>query len=305
MEHTYPNEMTREGIRGLESGSANQRHNSILPFTRYLAGHADYTPVNFGTSKLTATGTTFAHQLALGGLFTSAVTNFAFSPDQITSLGASDPLAIEYLKDLPAVWDETLVLDDTVIGQRAVMARRNGDVWFLVGINGTTSPLVLNNIDLSFLEAGSYEAILLTDDTQFSINSQLLQQVNASFDLDVSMISGGGFVAVFARAFQIDVPGDLNGDHLVDVADWTLFKAGQGTDFTGLSAAEAYLKGDLNGDFEHDLDDFVLFRTAYEGLHGAGSFARLTIVPEPISVTLLAVCGTLGATGLRRRRVPR
>ena len=89
MERTYPNEMTREGIRGLESSGANQRHNSILPFTRMFAGHADYTPVTFGTSKLTATGTTYAHQLALGGLFTSAVTNFAFSPDQIASLERS------------------------------------------------------------------------------------------------------------------------------------------------------------------------------------------------------------------------
>jgi hypothetical protein len=190
-----------------------------------------------------------------------------------------------------------------VIGQRAVLARRSGDTWFLVGINGTTSPLALNNIDLSFLGAGNYEAILLTDDTQFSINSQLLPQVNASFDLDVSMISGGGFVAMFATAFDIDVFGDLNGDHLVDAADWTLFKAGQGTNFTGLSAAEAYLQGDLNGDFQHDLEDFVLFRTAYEAQHGAGSFTSLATVPEPAAVALLAIGGILGATGLRRHRI--
>ena len=77
------------------------------------------------------------------------------------------------------MWDETLVLDNTVIGQRAVMARRAGDEWFLVGINGTTSPLVLNDVDLSFLGAGGYEAILVTDDTQFSVASQWVQLLDA------------------------------------------------------------------------------------------------------------------------------
>jgi alpha-glucosidase len=299
MERTYPNEMTREGIRGLESNGANQRHNTILPFTRFLAGHADYTPVNFNTSKLTATGTTYAHQLALGGLFTSAVTNFAFSPEQITSLESASPLAVDYLRALPAVWDETLVLDDTVIGQQAVMARRTGDTWFLVGINGTTSPLALNNIDLSFLGAGGYEAIILTDDTQFSVNSQSIYALNASYVFDVSMLAGGGFAAIFTPAPHNGILGDLNFDDSVNATDWMLFKSGQGTDFTGLSREEAYVKGDLNGDRVHDLDDFWLFRKAFEDHNGGGSFARLLNVPEPESMVLLAFGYALAAVGIR------
>ena len=42
-----------------------------------------------------------------------------------------------------------------------------------------------------------------------------------------------------------------------------MFKAGQGTNFTGMSKAEAYLKGDLTGNLTHDLGDFFAFRTAY------------------------------------------
>ena len=64
---TWPNEMTREGIRGLESRQIEfrSRHNATLPFTRYLAGHADYTPVVFGSRR---GDTTAAHQIATAAI---------------------------------------------------------------------------------------------------------------------------------------------------------------------------------------------------------------------------------------------
>jgi hypothetical protein len=43
LEYTWPHEMSREGIRGMEFGPApsfDQRH----PFGRLLAGHGDYSP---------------------------------------------------------------------------------------------------------------------------------------------------------------------------------------------------------------------------------------------------------------------
>ena len=60
---TWPNEMTREGIRGLEyrRTAAWAEHNTTLPFTRLLAGPADYTPVVFGERRK---DTTWAHQIA-------------------------------------------------------------------------------------------------------------------------------------------------------------------------------------------------------------------------------------------------
>ncbi|MBD0287466.1 MAG: glycoside hydrolase family 97 catalytic domain-containing protein, partial [Flavisolibacter sp.] len=45
---TWPNEMTREAVRGLENRPPWAQTNTILPFTRYLAGPGDYTPVHFG-----------------------------------------------------------------------------------------------------------------------------------------------------------------------------------------------------------------------------------------------------------------
>src|SRR5439155_299212 len=66
----WPNEMTREAIRGLEYRSMNLRsvHNTTLPFTRFLAGHADYTPVHFGERRRE---TSWAHQIATAIVFTS------------------------------------------------------------------------------------------------------------------------------------------------------------------------------------------------------------------------------------------
>ena len=48
-ERTWPNEMVREAIRGMEASRLKERarHETILPFTRYLAGPADYTTMIF------------------------------------------------------------------------------------------------------------------------------------------------------------------------------------------------------------------------------------------------------------------
>jgi hypothetical protein len=97
--------------------------------------------------------------------------------------------------------------------------------------------------------------------------------------------------------------GDLNGDGLVSGSDWTLFKAGQGSNFAGLSSLESYSKGDLDGDFDHDLSDFTLFRTAYEQFNGTGSFDSLLGVPEPSSFALVVLVAWLGTVPCRFNRV--
>ena len=51
---TWPNEMTREGFGAWSAQiESRSRHNATLPFTRYLAGHGDYTPVVFGDDGAT------------------------------------------------------------------------------------------------------------------------------------------------------------------------------------------------------------------------------------------------------------
>jgi hypothetical protein len=295
MERTYPNELTREGVRGLEYDAATPDHNAALPFTRFLGGHADYTPVNFNPAKLTATGTSYAHQLALGGLYTSPLTHFAFSPEQIESLEAATPAAIDYLRALPAVWDETLVLDDSAIGQCAVLARRTAETWFLVGINGTNAPLALEDVDLEFLGAGDYNAVVLKDATQFSVTSELLTTVDAESDFDISMLLGGGFVAVFTP-----VTADFNDDGFVDGRDFLEWQRGVGL-ATGATREQGNANPGVDGDV--DADDLATWLAQF------GVVADATVaapVPEPTPLALAAIAmismRRVGLLGLRSAR---
>ena len=95
--------------------------------------------------------------------------------------------------------------------------------------------------------------------------------------------------------------GDLNGDDLINAADWTQFKSGQGVVDPTMQGVAAYQLGDLNGDGYNLLQDYWLFRTAYDAENGAGAFEAMTnAVPEPSTVALFA-CAFAGCLLVRRR----
>lgn len=187
---TFPNEMTREGIRGLEYNKWSDlpaTHYATLPFTRYLAGHGDFTPCTFNAEKLK--GTTAALQLASAVVYTSVLMHWA---DHWKFYIESN--ALDVIKAMPATWDQTVVLGGSEIGQAAAFARRSGSSWFVGVINGgkaRTYPL-----DLSFLGDGSYEAVLVRDiegePAEMSVERTKLAR---SRKIDVQMQDGGGFVA--------------------------------------------------------------------------------------------------------------
>jgi alpha-glucosidase len=305
LERTYPNEMTREGIKGLELAGSNPLHNAVLPFTRYLAGHADYTPTSFWPDKLNVTVTTAAHQLALGTITTSEVQNFAFTPDELAGLGADEPLALDYLRALPTTWDETRVLKETVLSQRTVMARRSGDRWFLAGVNAGSSPLSPLSIDLSFLGPDAHQAFALTDDTRYTLKGESSAGVNGNYYFNAFMLGGGGFVAVFDNTLLNGIPGDVNQDGVVNQGDVAALVGGWKT--TGHVGARAqFTHGDLNFDGTTDLRDVFLFRTALEST-GAASLAHSLDVPapEPSAVALALMAGVAHmSSGSRRRFSP-
>ncbi len=159
---SYPNEMTREGIRGMELNIMNEPipayHNAALPFTRLLCGHGDYTPGFFSKPG----PTTWAHQLALLYLFDSPFQCMAENPafiDEHDRQKIMEPL----LQTLPVVWDETIVLPGSEIGRLAAFARRKGNTWYVAVINGTSLP-VQWNFQATFLEAKQrYHATLIAD----------------------------------------------------------------------------------------------------------------------------------------------
>jgi hypothetical protein len=125
-----------------------------------------------------------------------------------------------------------------------------------------------------------------------------LQDVTASVTLD----NGSTMTAHVVYTGNAIPIGDLTSDGNINGLDWTAFKNGQGTNFTGLTAVERYLAGDLDADQDHDLSDFIRFRVAYDALNGSGAFAEmLASVPEPCTAVILGISGLLGGVSLRRR----
>jgi endonuclease/exonuclease/phosphatase family metal-dependent hydrolase len=96
---------------------------------------------------------------------------------------------------------------------------------------------------------------------------------------------------------------DLNNDCSLDSSDWSMFRAGQFRDMTGLTPAQAYAMGDLNGDFRNNHDDFVIFKHLFEAAHGANAFAALFAeVPEPSAIVLAILLVVLVLVPAFRRR---
>lgn len=159
---TFPNEMTREGVRGMELNIMGEpipaQHNAALPFTRFVVGHGDYTPALFYNKGIT----TYTHQLALLYLFNSSLQCLAENPINLLADERFKPV-IPLLQELPVVWDETIVLEGSAIGDLAIFARRKGIQWYVVAINGTNSDKKFL-LKPSFLkDANKYDATLIAD----------------------------------------------------------------------------------------------------------------------------------------------
>ena len=187
---TWPNELSREAIRGLEYRSMSLRsvHNTTLPFTRFVAGHADYTPVHFGERRRE---TSWAHQIASAIVFTSPLMIYGAHPQHIL-----DNPAAELIKTIPSVWDETIVFPQSEIGELAGFARRSGTVWFVGIMNGLTGRTI--QLPLRFLAARKHHATVVRDQMD---NPAAVQVENPSVmrgeNLTIKMRAGGGFVARF------------------------------------------------------------------------------------------------------------
>jgi alpha-glucosidase len=189
LERTWPNLLGQEAIRGMEMRPPYAQHEVTLPFTRMLAGLADYTPTHFGRRMA---DTTWAHQVANAILLPAPLLVYAAHPANILANPAA-PL----IKTIPSVWDETVVLPGSEIGEVAAFARRKGNTWFVAVNNGVYARTL--RVDLTFLGPGSYQSLLIRDGTEAASVKIEHQTLRSSDTLYVAMPSGGGFVGRFSR----------------------------------------------------------------------------------------------------------
>ncbi|MEI6074969.1 MAG: glycoside hydrolase family 97 C-terminal domain-containing protein, partial [Verrucomicrobiota bacterium] len=163
------------------------QHDVILPFTRFVVGHGDYTPTVFAVNDIH--GNTFAHELAQPIVFTSPFLCFGGQPKTYLDSPAKDLIAA-----LPATWDETLVLPGSEPGKLAAFARRKGDQWFVAVLNGTNATTL--DISLNFLRRGNWQGTIF-DDVSGKSNAwnSSEKNVNTKTSLSATLSAQGGYVA--------------------------------------------------------------------------------------------------------------
>ena len=189
---TYPNLMTQEGIGGNEE-MPDAEHNTILPFTRFLCGPADYTPCYFnGRVKNTK-----VHQLAMPVVYYSPIT-FLFWYDLPNVYKGEKEL--DFWKYCPTVWDESKALQGE-IGEYIVQARRSGNDWFVGAMTGLLArDITLNTAD--FLQKGKkYRVEIYNDDPKLNTRtkvSTVVQTIKAGKILKLHLQSSGGAALRFS-----------------------------------------------------------------------------------------------------------
>jgi alpha-glucosidase len=190
---TYPNLMTQEGIRGNEE-MPDAVNNTILPFTRFVAGAADYTFCYFFRKELghptRHIQNTSAHQLALPVIYYSPL-QWMYWYDQPGSYQNEPELA--FWDVLPTTWNDTKIINGE-IGKYITVARRSGDKWFVGCITNTDARE--QKIPLDFLEPGKkYEATFYFDDDQVATRTHVgisKQKVDAKTVLNIKLRPSGG-----------------------------------------------------------------------------------------------------------------
>jgi alpha-glucosidase len=206
LERTYPNVLGYEGVLGLEQSKAgardNPEHHTTLPFTRMLAGPMDYTPGAFRNvtheeftprMEMPVVMGTRAHQLAMFAVYQAALEMVADWPKAYEN----DP-SFQFIKDAPATWDETRVLNGKP-AEFVTIARRRGEEWFLGSLTNW-DPRELD-LPLSFLGGGNYTAEIYADVPDADTHPQNIhiekQIVDRNSLLHAKLAPGGGYAVHF------------------------------------------------------------------------------------------------------------
>ena len=202
LRRTYPNWVSREGARGMEYNAWGEppnppEHEAMLAFTRMLSGPMDFTP---GVLSLVGKNglpvqTTLAKQLANYVVLYSPVQMAADLPENYEK----QMEAFQFIKDVPADWDETRVPNGAV-GDYVTIVRkdRNSTDWYLGSVTDEQARTL--KVKLDFLEPGkTYQAQIYRDakdstyegDKRFKFEREQ-REVTAKDTLTLRLAPGGG-----------------------------------------------------------------------------------------------------------------
>ena len=189
---TYPNLMTQEGVGGNEE-MPDAEHNTILPFTRFLCGPADYTPCYFNNRVKN----TKAHQLAMPVVYYSPI-SFLYWYDLPNVYKGEKEL--NFWKYCPTVWDESKALQGE-IGEYIVQARRSGNDWFVGAMNGLQARDIIVNTADFLQKAKKYRVEIYNDDPKLNTRTKVastVQTIKAGKVLKLHLQPTGGAALRFS-----------------------------------------------------------------------------------------------------------
>jgi alpha-glucosidase len=170
-----------------------------------MAGPMDYTPgamrnsnkQNFRAlnSNPMSQGTR-SHQLAMYVIYEVPLQMLSDNP----TIYMREQECTDFITSVPVTFDETVPLDGKV-GEYVALARKKGNTWFAGAMtNWTPRELTL---DLSFLDEGSYRAVIFRDGVNSDRDATDFKKetinVTSEDKLQIKMMNGGGWAARFEK----------------------------------------------------------------------------------------------------------
>lgn len=145
-ERMYPNYVGSEAVLASENLIFSQKscddeaYSACLhPFVRNTVGSMEFGPVllnkrhNRKNDGGSIRKTSDIFQIATAVLYQSPVQMFAIAPNNLED---TPKIAIDFMKQVPTTWDETVFIDGYP-GKYCILARRHADKWYVVAVNGT------------------------------------------------------------------------------------------------------------------------------------------------------------------------
>ncbi len=202
-ERMYPNHVGSEAVFASENlifedifCEMEAFHATLHPFIRNSVALMEYggTFFNKHMSRDNKSGwkrrTGDGFEIATAVLFQNPVQNFAITPNNLTDTPAD---AISFMKEVPTTWDDTKLIDGYP-GKYVVLARRNGNKWYIAGVNALKTPVKLK-LDLSSLGTVSGSATILADEKGKDLKAKTIKIKNTK-SVPVEILPDGGFVMI-------------------------------------------------------------------------------------------------------------
>ncbi len=215
----YPNVVNFEGVKGAEfnkfkEGGLTPTHNVDLVFTRMLQGPMDYTPgvmrncrdneFYVCNNQPMAKGTR-AHQVAMYIAYYAPLQMMCDSPTEYLKY----PELLEFIATTPTTWDDSKAIEGK-IGEYVLLVRRNGDTYYIAGMNGGDA----REVEIDFSKILPEDTVAKAEIVRDTVNSDKLPRdykqevidVNSESKLKLKMEKGGGF-AIKLTPCVIDIFG--------------------------------------------------------------------------------------------------